>query len=489
MSGQNPATCVGAGRTKGWLTVDKMQAMSNGWGHVQSDRFAGDLVFNASRSPLLSAPDSGTWKQSDPVTFEVVQEIPGMCEAVNIALVHQEADPPLQIAMHNSASSGYSPDPREITGNRRIEGQVATDASDAKAAGMGYILSPEFTGLLTFHVAENPMMSWGHYKRDTRVSFTIAQDPSGQPKAMQVRILPTGAQAAQSSEAWVIEKRRRLEGGGLLSDTWTHMPKMLPASLFCDGEPAETRIGIAFSVFQQICTSYRELYPGHELPNLVKGFIWQADQLFGDDGTAKRMLAQRLNKLAYFREADQDIKYTGPRCKLMLAKKNKYMASMRERRENRPLCWYYKTSECTKGAECPFRHNMTMEEQVFGDKNDEAEVCWFWTQGTCTNGARCAFRHYYKVSEGGLGYEASCVAAAATGFSGGAVQQNIVVPSEQILDAAQEAVATAGPGAVRVAAIAAASQAHLATQQVRILSQGATSDQLVQPGLYTVSEQ
>lgn len=453
----NAAPCVGAGRVEGWLRSDKAEAMDVGFGLLQSFNFEGDLVFQTRRSPMLSADDAGEWKRSDPVTFEVVQEMQGMCEAVNVALSHQ-------VVNADSGHSQSSKDPKELIGAGRIEGFVATPKEEAASEGSGFVTSPLFAGPIVFHIADNPAMGWSDYEQGTRVSFTVGADELGEAKGLQMR-LSISTEPIQTEEEWVPAKKRKQMQAAVLAamnDPWRNMPTLLPKSLFSEHDSSETKVGLVQAAFEDLVANHAERYPDKELMQLLTGLVWEADSIFGTDAIGKKLLAQRMNKSPFFATSDKDIRFVGPKNKLSIMKKNPFLQAQREgKSQPAPLCWYFKVSQCEK-ERCPFRHDMTMEEQMFGEKDDAANICWYWTKGKCGKGVRCAFRHYYTEAEGGLGFEASCVAAAATGaFGSGAGQKKMATPvaePQKVQDAAKVAASTHGKQAVTAAASAAAAQ-------------------------------
>lgn len=67
-------------------------------------------------------------------------------------------------------------------------------------------------------------------------------------------------------------------------------------------------------------------------------------------------------------------------------------------KRSRPTCWYFEQGMCTKGNNCPFRHDGGIEahqNNLFAQARIEAltPVCWYYERGCCTKGSACPFKH------------------------------------------------------------------------------------------------
>ena len=56
-------------------------------------------------------------------------------------------------------------------------------------------------------------------------------------------------------------------------------------------------------------------------------------------------------------------------------------------------CFFFRNGTCTKGAECPYGHELPEDGSVTATKEKQKPICSFFSRGTCTKGAKCSFSH------------------------------------------------------------------------------------------------
>lgn len=395
------SNCVGAGRIEGWFWHSKDQVDEQGYGFVQSYCFEGDLVFYPVESQQLSKPSARSYKRRDPVTFEVLL-LDGEHQAVNLILQDKDGeDYGFGDKRKTALPQGGTVDPKELVGGSRVEGVIVTGYAEANEQQWGHVVSSEFAGPVVFRLSENPILTSTAFDAGDAVSFELGFGTLwGTVDARQMRVTRRADTAAGAGdEDWAPRKKRKKKVAPPQGDDpWANVPRFLPISLF-SGDDDGSNCDLVFAAYEELITNYETDYPGWDLVWLLKGLITEADELFENNQAAKTTLSRRLNGHSFFRNGEYDVRFEAKKNKMALQKKSAWLERNRQWQKGKPLCWFWKSSTCSKGASCPFRHELTPAEQMHGVSDEDVELCWYWTQNTCNKGDQCTFRHYYTEQD------------------------------------------------------------------------------------------
>lgn len=405
MAAYPASACVGQGRVEGWTWHSKEQIDAQGWGHVQSFCFEGNLLFEMRRSPLLASVD---YIRGEKVTFTVESTMTGTCEAVGLALLGQEGDLQALEVRGFDAPAIDAPampmvsnrDPRELAG-LRVDGILSTPRDLVIQQHWGQVASHEFAGEVAFNLSDSPGFSYMVFDRGDSVSFELVLNPEyNMVQARHLRIVrPQGTSGAPAEQSWEgnesgdvssRKKRNRANAGLDLDDT--SGPRILPLPLYTSPDSAEVKMDLVYAALEDLLANHNEAQTGWTMLQMIRQLIREADALFCEDDFTRTALAKKLNGHPWFRANEQSVRFESKRRQLNVAKVISWNP------ENAPLCWFWKEGLCKKN-QCPFRHALNQDEQVNGVKTGEAELCWYWKEGKCTKGDTCPFRHCLTPEE------------------------------------------------------------------------------------------
>uniref|UniRef100_A0A7S4S523 C3H1-type domain-containing protein n=1 Tax=Alexandrium monilatum TaxID=311494 RepID=A0A7S4S523_9DINO len=397
--------CVDLGRIEGWIWHTKEQVDLQGWGHVQSYSFEGNLPFYLRRSPLLTGTG---YKRGDQVTFEVARTSASTFEAVSVALLHgptpEALAPGLQPTSWEPAAAVGSRTPEELAG-ARVEGVLATPRDAVCRQGWGKVTSQEFAGEVLFSLNDSPGFAYMVFDEGDPVSFElfmipdrtlvqarhlrVIRQPGGPGRALPMPQPWASAEPTDGGSQGSRKKRKRGDGPEHLD---LASPSILPMSLFTSPDSIEAKMDLVYAALVDLVANHREELTGWSLPQMVRGLVREADQLFREDDQTRIMLAKKLNGHPWFRENELNVRFESKKRQLSVAK------SLSWSPEVAALCWFWKEGLCKKD-QCPFRHYLNQEEQLTGVRTGESEVCWYWKDGVCAKGDRCPFRHSLTLEE------------------------------------------------------------------------------------------
>jgi len=392
--------CVDQGRIEGWIWHTKEQVDAQGWGHVQSYCFEGNLIFYLRKSPVIASTD---YKRGGIVTFEVARAVTGACEAIGLAPTEQAGDvPTLQKGWELPAVPVQgNKDPRELAG-LRVEGLLTTPRDVVLQQHWGQVASPEFAGDVAFHLSDSPGFSYMVFDKGDSVSFELVLNPEfNMVQARHLRIVrrqstPGAAQVWQGADdgGWASQgskKKRKKAGGGQEQDE-SNFPKILPLPLYTSSDSPESKMDLVYAALEDLLANHNEEQTGWTMLQMIRSLVREADELFSENDHARIALAKKLNGHPWFRENEQSVRFESKKRQLNVARVISWNP------ETAPLCWFFKEGLCKK-EQCPFRHYLNQEEQMTGVKTGESELCFYFKQGTCTKGEACPFRHILTLEE------------------------------------------------------------------------------------------
>lgn len=334
--------CIGAGRIEGWFLHTKSNVLKNGWGHVQSYCFEGNLVFRPVNSTLLKDVE---FVQTSPCTFEVMM-VRGQCEAVRITTPELEG-------MDFASTAIVPPDAGYNAYGEADPGQEGEEAPLASVKSQKRREREEADGRCVFiggfgrEITEDTLWKFAEqagtvakvkifYNIQTWVSkgcgkISYAELDSAERAVNEisgtvlneriVTIEPLGQSSNQNPNPG---RKQQRPGPARRDDGTDDLPKQLPLSLFTPQDSAKQKLDICFAAFEDLMNHHNPetsvAYKGVSLILMIRKLVMEVNDIFEGDETTLQAWCHHLRGFQWFRDNQQAVKWQASKKRVNISK-------------------------------------------------------------------------------------------------------------------------------------------------------------------------